>query len=141
MKGTELFQKQIKSYLDSRASVDPMFAERYANEKKSLEECVNYILGQVQKQGYAGYADNEIYGMAVHYYDEDNVGDIKPIECRVVVNHTYELTEDDKRQARAEALERAQQQLVREQMQAQREALKPKVKKQQPELQTASLFD
>lgn len=106
MKGTEQFQKTIKAYLDNRASSDAMFAESYAKPNKSIEECCNFIFTQVQKSGCCGFADDEIYGMAVHYYDEDNLGEIKPIQGQVVVNHKVELTEEEIAEARREAKER-----------------------------------
>lgn len=106
MKSTKAFQDTIKSYLDERASVDAMFAESYAKPGKSIEECCNYILNEVQKSGCCGFADEEIYGMAVHYYDEDNLGEIKPIQGQVVVNHKVELTAEEIEEARREAKER-----------------------------------
>lgn len=83
-----------------------MFAESYAKPNKSIEECCNFIFTQVQKSGCCGFADDEIYGMAVHYYDEDNLGEIKPIQGQVVVNHKVELTEEEIAEARREAKER-----------------------------------
>lgn len=106
MKGTKAFQDTIKAYLDDRASVDALFAESYAKLGKSIEECCNYILNEVQKSGCNGFADDEIYGMAVHYYDEDNLGEIKPIQGQVVVNHKVELTAEEIEEARREAKER-----------------------------------
>lgn len=106
MKSTKAFQDTIKSYLDERASVDELFAESYAKPGKSIEECCNYILNEVQKSGCCGFADEEIYGMAVHYYDEDNLGEIKPIQGQVVVNHKVELTAEEIEEARREAKER-----------------------------------
>lgn len=106
MNTTKAFQNTIKAYLDKRASEDMQFAESYAKENKSIEECCNYILNQVQKSGCNGFADDEIYGMAVHYYDEDDLGEIKPIQGQVVVNHKVELTEEEIAEARREAKER-----------------------------------
>lgn len=106
MKGTEAFKKTIKDYLDRRAAEDALFAESYAKEGKSIEECCNYILNEVQRSGCCGFADEEIYGMAVHYYDEDDLGEIKPIQGHVVVNHKVELTEEEIAEARREAKER-----------------------------------
>lgn len=105
MKVSEQFKATIKAYLDNRAAIDEQFAATYAKPEKSLDECINYILQQVQKQGYAGYADDEIYGMTVHYYDEDELKDIQPVKCRVVVNHVVELSEEDKAEARRRAIE------------------------------------
>lgn len=44
-----------------------------------------------------------------HYYDEDNIEVGKSIDCKVVVNHTVELTEEEKTEARREAVKRAEQ--------------------------------
>ena len=107
-KYSENFEKAIKFYLDNRAKNDSLFAEKYANEKKSVKECCNYILGEVEKSGINGFADDEIFGMAVHYYDEDNLGEIKDIDCRVVVNHVVELTDEEKQKAKDEAMKKAQ---------------------------------
>lgn len=106
MSGTEAFKKTIKDYLDRRAAEDEQFAESYAKEGKNIDECCNYIFTEVQKSGCCGFADDEIYGMAVHYYDEDNLGEIKPIQGQVVVNHKVELTEEEIAEARREAKER-----------------------------------
>lgn len=106
MKATKAFEDTIKAYLDKRASEDDLFAESYAKEGKSIEECCNYILNEVQRSGCCGFADEEIYGMAVHYYDEDDLGEIKPIQGQVVVNHKVELTAEEIEEARKEAKER-----------------------------------
>lgn len=87
MEVSNQFKAVIKAYLDDRASNDELFAATYAKPNKSLDECCNYILREVQKSGQNGFADEEIYGMAVHYYDEDDIKDVKPINARVVVNH------------------------------------------------------
>lgn len=42
--------------------------------------------------------------MATHYYDEEEIEVGKPINCQVVVNHTVELTEEEKEQARQDAI-------------------------------------
>ena len=53
-----------------------------------------------------GYADAEIYGQAVHYYDEDNVKITEVKGAKVVVNHAIELSETEKREAREAARRR-----------------------------------
>lgn len=87
MQVSNQFKAVIKAYLDDRASNDELFAATYAKPNKSLDECCNYILNEVQKSGQNGFADEEIFGMAVHYYDEDDIKDVNPINARVVVNH------------------------------------------------------
>lgn len=79
------FEKAIKTYLDNRAASDQLFAIKYANEKKSIEECCSYIIGEVKKSGREGFAHDEIYGMAVHYYDEDNITVSCKNNCKVVI--------------------------------------------------------
>ena len=59
----------IKAYLDKRAQEDTLFAASYAKENKSIDECFDYIIGEVLKKGNAVYmSDDEVFGMAVHYY-------------------------------------------------------------------------
>lgn len=108
MKASIHFQKEIQSYLEQRAEYDELFARSYRNPLKNIEDCITYILNYVQKSGCAGFSDDEIFGQAVHYYDEADIEIGKPIDCKVVVNHTVELTEEEKAEARREAIKRAE---------------------------------
>lgn len=99
------FKETIKAYLDQRAKDDALFAESYKKKGKSIDDCMTYILNTVQKSGCAGFADDEIFSMAVHYYDEDDIKVGKAVNCQVVVNHTIELTDEEKEEARAKAME------------------------------------
>ena len=64
----------IKAYLDKRAKEDRLFAASYAKPNKSIDECFDYIIGEVRKKGTMVYmSDEEVFGMAVHYYDEDDI--------------------------------------------------------------------
>lgn len=76
------FRKAIQSYLDQRAKQDPQFAESYAKDGKSILDCCNYIMRQAQKRGGQAVvmSDDEVYGLAIHYYDED----IPAKECRPI---------------------------------------------------------
>lgn len=111
-KGTEMFKETIKEYLDKLAKEDKLFALSYAKPGKNIDECIDFILQEVQKSGCNGFSDNEIYGMAVHYYDEDNLGKITSTNCRVVVNHSVELSAKDKDEAYKQALEKYQQDCI-----------------------------
>ena len=77
-------------------------------ENKNIDDCITYILNQVQQSGKMGFADDEIYGMAVHYYDEDDIEVGKAISCQVAVNHIVELTEEERAEARQEAIKQYQ---------------------------------
>ena len=143
MKGTELFRRTIKDYLDKRAADDELFAVTYAKPNKTLDECVNYIFQQVKESGCCGFADEEIYGMAVHYYDEDSIKDVPETDMGVVVNHRVELTDADKAEAKRAAMEELQRQYIREANTAKKveEMKKEKAKKSAGQMQTGSLFD
>ena len=43
-----------------------------------------------------------------HYYDEDDIEVGKPLQCQVVVNHAVELTEEEKAEARQNAIRQYQ---------------------------------
>lgn len=105
MKVSTHFQTAIQSYLEQRAEYDELFARSYRNPLKNIEDCITYILNYVQKSGCNGFDDDEIFGQAVHYYDEADIEVGKPIDCKVIVNHHVELTEEEKTEARKEASE------------------------------------
>ena len=95
------FAEAIKSCLDRRASEDKMFAESYANPKKSIAECCDFIVSEVKRQSRTVMTDDEVYGLAVHYYDEADPGRIdKGIASRAVTV----IPGDDKERLRAEAI-------------------------------------
>ena len=100
MKATEQFTRTIAEYLNLRAATDTLFAPNLQKPHKSIEQCITYILNQVQKSGCNGFDDDEIYSMAIHYYDEDDLEVGNSITCNVVVNHVVELTEEEKAEAR-----------------------------------------
>lgn len=105
MKASNAFKETIKNYLDKRAQEDELFSETYKKENKNLDECCNYVIKCAQKGGAQGYTDEEVFGWAVHYYDEDDIKNIKPINAKVVVNHTVEITEEEKEAAKQKAMD------------------------------------
>ena len=117
MKGTEHFTRTIAEYLNQRAMTDPLFAPNLMKPNKNIEECITYILNEVQKSGCNGFDDDDellrawlekIFSMAVHYYDEDDIEVGKAISCQVAVNHIVELTEEEKAEARQKAIKQYQ---------------------------------
>lgn len=75
---TQSFEDTIKTYLDNLAEQDSAFAKSYAKPNKSIKECCTYITQGVRKSLEKGsncvvVGDAEVYGMAVHYYDEDDI--------------------------------------------------------------------
>ena len=135
MKTTDHFKNTIKAYLDQRAESDLLFSFKYSAPKKNIDDCINYILNQVQKSGCNGFADDEIFGMAVHYYDEDNIETGKPMNAHIVVNHVVELTAEEKEQARQDAIQKVQDEAYRKMAQPVKKAKKVTLNPQ------PSLFD
>lgn len=143
------FQQVIKAYLDQRAQEDAQFAANYAKQGKSIEKCCNYILRQAKKRGNAvAMPDEEVYGLAVHYYDENIPAD----ECKPVLGGSrvnapkVELTEEEKAAAREQAVaEYRSQQVVaikrEEREKKQREAQKQRERKEKFESMQLSIFD
>lgn len=138
MKATEHFRQTIKAYLDERAQNDELFAVSYAKENKNMDDCVTFILNQVKRSKCMGLTDEEVYSLAVHFFDEDDIEIGNSIACNVIVNHTVELTEEEKAQARQDALKEYQAEQLRK---MQKRTNKPKTPKAQPEITTPSLFD
>ena len=79
------------------------FAAFTIGRKVGIDDCITYILNTVQKSGYKGFADDEIYSMAVHYYEEENIEVGKLVNCQVVVNHQVELTPEEIAEMRQKA--------------------------------------
>jgi hypothetical protein len=48
MKTTKHFQRTIQAYLEQRAVEDEPFAVTYKNVDKNIDDCITYILNQVQ---------------------------------------------------------------------------------------------
>lgn len=88
MKGTDHFQNVLLTHLQGVAVSDQAFKSKFENPKKNIKDCITYILNTVQKSGCIGFADEEIFGMAMHYYDEENITVGKEVNAKVVVNHT-----------------------------------------------------
>ena len=133
-------KEAIQSYLEERAKADELFAVAYKKKNKSIDECCTYIMGEAKKRGNAVcMSDDEVFGLAVHYYDEDNIK-INKLLASVKASASPEtkpvkLTEEDERRAREEAIKRlAEEQYV---------LLKKKPsrsKKEVTEVQQMSLF-
>lgn len=114
MKASNHFKNTIKAYLDQRAETDVLFSFQYSKPEKNIDDCITYIFNEVKKSGCNGFADDEVFGIAVHFYDEDNIEIGMPMNnAHVVVNHFVELTEEEKEQARQDAIQKAQDEAYR----------------------------
>lgn len=106
MKATEHFKIIIETYLRDRAETDTLFAVSFAKEDKNIQDCITYILNSVKASACVGHTSEEIFSMAVHYYDENNIDIGNPISCNIVVNYKPEITEEEKQEAKRNALKR-----------------------------------
>ena len=142
------FERVIQKYLEDRANEDDAFGLQYEKglaEGKTIAECCNYICEQVHDSGRQGFDDAEIYGMAVHFYDED---DIKPTgkkfaPGKVIVNHAIELSEEEKARLRKEAEESFKRQAlqeIEEREKKKREARKAQAEAEAKAVEEATLF-
>lgn len=107
-KGTYLNPKDaVQGFLDARAKDDALFAEMYKKPKKNIDSCWAYIVGVAKKRGNAVcMTDDEVYGLAVHYYCEDDlqVNTIpENFECKMSTSENEKLSNEDKKKLRAEA--------------------------------------
>ena len=115
------FENTIKAYLDRKAAEDADFKAKYevalaesgekGKRKKDITACCNYIISEVRKTGRSGFDDAEIYGMALHFYDEQEItapdGNAQ-VGVQVVVNTKIELTKADKERIEKEARARVE---------------------------------
>lgn len=129
MKGSESFKKVIEQHLNDAAQQNSLFAEKLKNPDKNIDECISYIMGEVQKSGMNGFEDSEVYGMAMHYYDEKDVKVSSTKSARVVVNHEVKLTEKEIEELKAQAKER----VIQEEMSKIRKKPAPKDTVNKPE--------
>lgn len=102
------FKTAICDYLRSSAKKDPMFKEKLMNPVKNIDKCLDYILGEVKQSGRNGFCDEEIFSLAMHYYDEpnDTLKQHPHIDgVRIIVNREMPFTEEEKQEARKRAFE------------------------------------
>lgn len=105
----------IKAYLDERAKNDEQFARSYAKANKNIDECFDYVIGEVRKRGNAVYmTDAEVFGLAVHYYDEDDIKINRlPEGTKLSASApAVELSEEDKAKAYEQAVNEYRQQCI-----------------------------
>ena len=116
------FENTIKAHLDKVAAEDPVFGEKYRealareDKKKDITHCCNYIIGEVKKTGRKGFTDDEVFGMAMHFYDEAKVTgpDGGQAGCQVVVNHEVKLSADEVKKIQEAARKEAEEKVRRE---------------------------
>ena len=134
---SKMFEKAIKEFLDDKAEKDEAFAKKYKSEKKNIADCCKFIIAEVKKSAKGNEAactDEYVYGLAMHYYDEENIKvPANAPSCSVVVPGDIKLSEADRTEAREEALRRLKEQEVQEQMRKERQRQEAAEKKAEAE--------
>ena len=141
MKGcSKAFEDVIMAYLKRFAERDETFKKKLENEKKSISECCDFIASEVNRMGVCGLTDAEVFGLAVHYYDEEDVKiELNNMQYHAVANQPIELTDDEKAEAKKKALEDYQRQMYNEYLSKNKK--KETTKKETLEAVQLSLFD
>lgn len=85
---TDPFKEAIANHLQELANSDALFAKTFSKPYKNIDDCATYILNEVKKSQRNGFADEEIFNMAIHYYEEETVEIGKPITAKIVVNRS-----------------------------------------------------
>lgn len=109
-------KEELKKYLDNRANEDALFAERYAKEHKSIDECVEYVISCAYEKGDGkniAVSRDEVFGWAVHYYDEDEVKIKKIGKASATKSKNVELTEEEKQELKKEAEAEYKERMIR----------------------------
>ena len=85
----KIFIQTIESHLEQVAKEDSIFAHKYSQrklqDKNCMIQCCSYIINEVKKSGRQAFCNDEIYGMAIHFFDENLTNDGKAPTVKVVV--------------------------------------------------------
>lgn len=117
------FKRAIQTYLGNRAATDELFAKSYAKPGKNIDDCCQYIIGEARKRGSNAVvmSDDDVYNLAIHYYDEDNIKISSAPRARVTTpSQDVKLTASDRQRLRAEAEEQYKAQEIEKIRQAER---------------------
>lgn len=85
-------KKLILDYLEENAS--DTLVEKINSSDKTMDGCFAFIRAQARKQAKNGVAcirDEEVFGWAIHYFEED---DIKEAEQKIAKENDEEVTEE-----------------------------------------------
>ena len=97
------FKEIIEQYLQQYAAKDEAFALKLQNPSKNIDTCIKYIYGEVchkyvkEHKGVqiAAPTRDEVFGMAVHYYDEDAIN-IRPMNFPAAVSGSVRSTSNSR---------------------------------------------
>lgn len=89
------FEKAIRTYLEEFGRHQPAFAAKYRSSSKTIRQCCDYIINEARKNFMlssgkcAAISDEETYGLAVHFFEEDSIKPVtNPTPAKVVTPQT-----------------------------------------------------
>jgi hypothetical protein len=99
LKLNQTLGKPIVQFLEGMSFMDDELANRINQADKSLKICIEYVFSEVKKKAAgantAVMTDQEVYELAVKYYETDNMDlTIKPIKATVVAGSTKDNASD-----------------------------------------------
>lgn len=80
-------ERIVAEYIDANAS--EVLVNKINKSNKGMSDCWNFIISQAKakagKNKAVGVADSEVFGWAIHYFEEDSIkkGDTPKIEAKV----------------------------------------------------------
>ena len=93
------FEKAIRTYLEEFGRHQPAFAAKYRSSPKTIRQCCDYIINEARKNHMlrsgkcAAMSDEETYGLAVHFFEEDSIKPVtNPTPAKVVTPQTAPST-------------------------------------------------
>lgn len=80
------FENIIREYIETACKTDEVLAGKYEKSGKDIDGCCKYIKAEAKKKaqnGCAVIADAEVFGWAVHYFDEEMTAPKEDTHCKV----------------------------------------------------------
>lgn len=95
------------SLIIKKCETDNQLKENILNkEEKSIDKCWNFIKNEVRKKakkGSYGATDEEVLGIAIHYYTEDNIEEPKQeIKTQTIIKPIKEQIKEDLKELKVE---------------------------------------
>lgn len=137
-------KKLIQEYLDDKAKGDELFEKMYKKSGKDIDSCWAYIVNMAKRKGGACVcmSDDEVFGLAVHYYCEDNL-EVKKLpegfKAAASGGKVDLLSDDEKKKLKKQAEEEFKAKMMKE-LEGERTQNK-KHKRKKDEVGMASLFE
>lgn len=78
--------------LQNVAKQDSLFAASLKKPNKNLKDCCAHVINTVKKMGKNALTDQEVLGIAMHYYDEDSIKVGEAAKCTIAT--TYPIDGD-----------------------------------------------